>query len=264
VSRLGWIAATAGAIGVIGAAAWYGARGQRQLGATSRRGERRGAIDVPDEDIARTASKIMASFQRCDGDDGTDWLTPKGSVFSTIIVPMKSANGERIDVAVSSEPTSYRVSPAGAVAGQLETAIHGSGRVSRRIVVFPAEKACKPKAMWGPRIREVLAHEMAHAADPVTERNARNRKSAPTVATQADLCRYYNHPTEVTAHLAEVEYELRSKLGRIRSGHELYPRDPLDLLGTSPSWQAMARCLTAANRRRFLRMAAILYQRLDA
>lgn len=256
MARLAWIAAGVAA-GALGALAWRSGRGRHQLGATTRRGERSGAIEVPDEQITKLASKVIASFQPC-GPNG-DMLTPQGSRFAPRGTSVTTARGEMVNVMVTSEPVDAR----GQVSGQLETTISSSGLVRRTIQIFPSRSACWPRSLWGPRVREVLAHEMAHVVDPAVEQNVWRRKSGKRPEDQnGPTCAYYNSPTEVTAHLAEIEYELRSKVHSYRSGRELMPGDPLELLQDSAQWQAMERCLTPANRRRFLRMGAILYKRI--
>ena len=106
-------------------------------------------------------------------------------------------------------------------------------------------------------IRSVLIHEMAHAAEP---------QIVASLGTKGMTGRsYVNHPSEVTARVAEVVHELRTPKAQSR----IYWDDELPAFSTTPmewarssskKWEEIAPLLDEPAKRRFMRAIAAAYE----
>lgn len=124
-------------------------------------------------------------------------------------------------------------------------------------VAIRVTESCRAPAAWNKDMRSVIQHELAHAADVATR--------VQSVSVD-DVCRYVNAPTEITARVAQVAHELSSAEVRKAVRQHIdyaHPDDPVrahEILYKSPTYNAVANCLTPKNKRKFLQLAARLWQ----
>lgn len=224
-------------------------RKPKGLGVTARKGPRTGAIGVNMRIVNDRVDELLRAMTPC-GDRGTKLQPTRSATLPATHVP-DAATGALHRVGVFLMPKS--LPPGNVGGGRLETRIDENGTIEQDIVVTPNRYACAPVPTWRSVFRDVVAHELAHAADPgIRARGRAAVRGERTYKPQSeDLFAYFNSPVEMTAQIAEVREQLR------RGGAFPTWYDPrMILTDLSPKFVGMEPYLTPANRRRFLKMAA--------
>ena len=236
-------------------------RRRNNLGRSARQRVRTGAIEI-DEAVVNDAAKAFANgFPACGLDPSSEFVAPPRA--STAMprpqrIPIRDAEtgqARNADVFVIADPEAR--SP---VHGYNATYVRPDGGRFDRIVLKVKPGLCMPAYDWAEEIKGILTHEVAHASDPGI---LRYRRAAPSA--EDERCEYFNHPAEVTAFVAQARREITSfhavmQANKLRrSGRTL--RTPADLLRVlSPTYGAMYSCLRPKMKRRFLRMAARVWE----
>lgn len=206
-------------------------------------------IPLPKGEAGRIAAALIKQFPAC----GPDHV--RGDFASTTSRPVYA--GKPVGVSVfpvpgdPNAPPHREHVPAGSFARYSPRGQH-AGRV--RLDVTPS---CRRRADWNRDMRSVIQHELAHAADVTTTYRH---------AASDEFCGYVNAPTEITARIAQVAHELSSTEARkaVRQRVDYaHPDDPArahEILYKSPTYNAVENCLTPKNKRKFLQLAARLWQ----
>jgi len=131
---------------------------------------------------------------------------------------------------------------------------------ARTIVIKARADRCRPSHDWREALRSVLAHELAHAADPYVERLREHGQHNDRDAPYAE---YVNRPQEVTARLAQVQHELHEPytMKALRDACADGVLDsPEQILRHAQTWGRVRKHLQPEARRKFLRLAFDLWQ----
>lgn len=221
------------------------------LGRAAREGERTGVIPPP-ANLDSLATDIVEKFEAC---ENPRHRRPAPSSRMTSVP--NAATGAAIRVVVEVKPSD--------VEGQADGSSF-TGRISDRpayrydvVTVKPMRDLCDSVPSWRRAVRSVLAHELAHVADPTVKREKDHRVDART-----NYCAYMRQPREVTAFLAQVRDDLTSDIGVKRIAdfrRRGYIKSAAEVLTMSDRWHTLNRCLTTAQKKRFYRVAADLWQR---
>lgn len=205
-------------------------------------------VKLPKGEVGRVAATLVRQFPRCDRND-PELATPppdyqaacvRSSVRKTYVCAQPvhnvhwSAKGDLV--------TGGYYSPRG---GQIRVKVEAN--------------QCAPRSEWQRRLREVLRHEMTHAADPYV--HVRRRPYAKATS-ESNFCQYVRDPVEVAANLAEVQEEILNSKRRqhitwqVHRGHISRPEE---ILHESPTYLRIITCLTPRIKRRFMQMTARLW-----
>jgi len=126
------------------------------------------------------------------------------------------------------------------------------------VILHLNPEACTTHEDWRAFLRGVLSHELTHASDPYVVISKRKRPPDARGADEDTYCRYVRHPLEQRAFLNQVRHEIMAYPHQkllMRRKYKVVVR-PEHLLILSDTWNAIRRCLTDLQRRRFLQMAA--------
>jgi hypothetical protein len=208
-----------------------------------------GVIKLPEGEVGRVAAALVKQFHSC---------TPAG-VKTPLAVPPPDYQA----ACTLSPPKSYICTEPvhdvhWAAKGDLVTGGYYSPKSGEIVLKVEAGK-CAPRTAWARRMREMLRHEMTHAADPYV--HVRRKPYAKPV-TDKDYCKYVRDPAEVAANMAEVQEELLNASRRhdiewqTRKGHI---EQPWEILHISPTYLRVLTCLTPKLKRRFYQMAARMW-----
>ena len=107
-------------------------------------------------------------------------------------------------------------------------------------------------------IRSVLAHELAHAADPSVQREAQKRARAGARGerknTEDGVHAYLNDPQEVSATMVQISRELKDpKFAKKMMDSKMSPSDALK---ETSEWKQKGKYYTDKNKKRILKMVA--------
>jgi hypothetical protein len=242
------------------------------LEVTARVGPRTGVLEVDKGTIAKAASDLVATFETC----GRDMVRPSlGPILSTTVRDADTGLGR--EVALMVIPSKNQTSMMGGAMARLE--IGRSGRHDT-VVLYPAEGVCASPDEWRRSMRRSLSHELVHTADPGLGKKIaevyEKRRPAPALhrcenqhdpAEKVACCKYVNDESEVAAFVSEASDEVGafdSTLQADRLRRKGVVNSPKDLLAFfSPTWRALEAmgCVRPKHRRRFLRMAALEWER---
>lgn len=227
-------------------------RKRRRLGATSRKGPRTGAVEVNPAIVNDRVDQLLRTMQPCWSSKQGTYLQPvDDAIVDPVHVPDAGTGRlRRVDVAMAA-----RVQAANTIGGGFLATENVDGRVRQTVVVTPNAAVCGKVPGWRRLFRDVLTHELAHASDPTLILEAKGHRQH--VPTRPGSREYFNSPTEMLAHLAEVKDQLR------RFGQEVdWSQSPAKILRTSDKFVDIEPYLTTANYRRFLKMAARLKEQV--
>ena len=208
-------------------------------------------IPLPKGEAGRIAAALIKQFKPC-GDDGTVVADYAHAVSRPVYrgKPV-GVSVTLVDTAPPGTPPHRQFVQSGVFRPNPPQGRH-AGSVTVRVT-----ESCRTPAAWNKDMRSVIQHELAHAADV----------AARTQGVSADdFCRYVNAPTEITARVAQVAHELSSTEARkaVRQRVDYaHPDDPArahEILYKSPTYNAVENCLTPKNKRKFLQLAARLWQ----
>jgi len=209
-----------------------------------------GTIRLPKGDVGRVAAEIVRKFPPCG---------PAGAHLDLRVPPQRWSPACTIwrGVNICAEPVER--SP-DAPRGPL---VAGGGYLpyAGQIRVRVDASCCAPVLEWQAQLRSALRHEMTHAEDPYL-RKRRKPYSKPGVDDES-YCRYVRDPSEQAAYLAEVRGEVLAAPARHRIERLVRKgllRRPGEILEESETYSRIASCLTPRQRRRFLQMAARIWQ----
>jgi len=221
-------------------------RSSKNLGASARKGERTGAIEIDYGEMSKAAQKVVDAFRSC----GEGLKKPaKGPVVSLDVVDPSTGKKRPVDVfAIPSTGTKS------AMTGEYSLLRYPDGSQMDRVVLYPKSELCMSPDEWKYYARMVLTHELTHASDPWLHRRP---VEGPK---RSGGCAYASFPAEVAAFLSETREDLRSFYG-VRKAEKLRKmgklRQPSDLLRYSHIYQLFQHCWTPETKRRFMRMAAL-------
>lgn len=229
-----------------------GRRRRRVFGASARpTRERTGVPHINQAAVAEPVDRIVRAFDSC----GTgDLVRPANWRVTTEV--RDAASGAPIPVRIQVVP---KIGQRSAVTGSAELYVDANGYRRDVVVLNPLADLCAPEQFWKDDLRNILTHELTHVVDPGLRKN-----KGPAPRPDRDgMCAYISHPQEVTAFLAQMREELRSfnTFQMIDKMHRkgLIKR-PEDILPRSRLWATVSRCLKPAQKKRYLRMAAQLWQ----
>lgn len=226
-------------------------RRRRRLGATSRKGPRTGAVEIDVVEINKRVEQALRTMTPCWSRKEGTYLRPIHEAILDPVMVRDARTGTKRRVQVAVMPLE---NPTGG--GALATQIDKRGRLLQTVVLTPDADLCGKVPAWRSYIRSVLAHELAHAADPWLIEQARGRSRVKRTGPRRTVPgsrAYYNSPEEMIAHMAEVQDQLR------RFGSQVdWSASPPEILRQSTRFQDIEPMLTPASRRRFLKMAARL------
>lgn len=233
-------------------------------------------IPLPKGEAGRIAAALIKKFKPC----GEDSVVPDFvCVRSRPIYQGKAVRVCTKLVEVPTEynpfnPNRYRVP-----SGSFTPADVDVPRTAGYVTVDVTETCWRP-AFWAPGMRTIIQHELAHAADPAV--HARHAQATRAIATKTplprwvererskhpddDYCGYINLPREVVARTAQVAHELSTTKVRqavrrdVDEAPSYDPVRPEAILQHSPTYYNVQRCLTPKNKRKFLQLAARLWQ----
>lgn len=223
------------------------------LGATNRRGPRTGAVHVDERQLDRVARKLVSKFgpdDRCqDGDVMIDDARVRA-------VQVRTAAGDVRTIDVEVRPRRHR-----------EPGSEGYYAPSKHLVrITPSPRVCGRREDLKETIKKTLRHELAHVTDPqIRPERARSDRSSYRRPHETH-CDYVNDPLEIVARLAETRAEFAwtaentSWLRRAKRDGERLTTGDVRLY--SPTYASVERCLTPANRRRFWKVAARIWESL--
>ena len=222
------------------------------LGATARLGPRTGVLEVDWGKMATAAAEVVDKFRACGKDDEVVPVGGRGSVITTV---RDAASGKDREVGVWTIPVSDDADVPNAQHRRLRDS-HGA--MEYEVVLFPRHK-CMSADNWRWEMRRSLVHELTHASEA-------DRQKLRQHPRFTEGCRYFNSRWEVAAFVAEAREEMgtfqqvRQADFMVRKGFLTRPEDLLML--ASPTYQDLigTKCLTPENRRRFLKMAAHLWE----
>jgi hypothetical protein len=235
-------------------------RRARNLGDLETR--RSGGIKVDWDLIHQAVSAIIDSFPKCGDPSARPPLRRPKAVGTTLPIDMK--DGTRRSVQVVVDPKSGMGSIASGYNSTWKSQF--SGQRVDKITIEPNAELCAQKAVWSPELTKVLAHELTHAADPGVGKQKRLydfQKFRSGDPSPAEVCKYYNDPGEVKAHINEARSEMRSwQFRESRNMLEERARErgirltPADTLKLTSTYRRVWKCLTKKNKRLFMKMAA--------
>lgn len=218
-------------------------RRRKSLGATNRRGPRTGAIEVPAQDINRVARKLVSHFKP------NEDVCQRGDVLPALArvrgFQVRRPDGEVKTVDIEVIPNHLRKSNTGAYLPSYNT-----------VQLLPDATMCATPGRWKEKLYGTLRHELTHVADP---RIAPGRGYARKHTTHCD---YINDPLEVTARVGEVREQLETSPDFRYTARKGEPITNGDIRISSETYATIERCLTPANKKRFLKTAARVYSLL--
>lgn len=225
-------------------------------------------IPLPKGEAGRIAAMLIKQFKPCDGDNVVpDFVCTKSR-------PIHA--GRYVEVcAVLTDDSPARVPGREHVPGGHFRPAHPRSPSSAGGIQVRVTETCRPRALWNKEMRSVIQHELAHAADPsIHMQHARVIRARETrtpiphhgATPDTDFCGYVNKPIEITARIAQVAHELSAMTARAAIRQRLdyeHPDDPArahEILYKSTTYNAVEGCLTPKNKRKFLQLAARLWQ----
>ncbi len=232
-------------------------------------------IPLPKGEAGRIAAALVKKFKPCgDGNVVPDFAC-------TISRPVYRGKPVRVCAKLVDLPTAYdphNPSRYNAPGGTFEPAAVDDPKAG--YVAVHVTETCRQRAFWAPDMRTIIQHELAHAADPAV--HARHARATRAIAAKAplprqirreqskrpdaDYCGYINLPREIVARTAQVAHELSTTKVRqavrrdVDEAPSYDPVRPEALLRHSPTYHSVQRCLTPKNKRKFLQLAARLWQ----
>lgn len=215
-----------------------------QLGLTNRTGPRTGTVPVDERQVARIARKLVSKYKSADAWGSSckrGQVSPAYSQVRGVQVRTPAGDVRTVDVEL------HAISRDVAKGGAYQPKMH-------KVVVYQDPRVCGDPYSMATTIMRTLRHELAHVADPAIrlerERSGYQRK-------HEGLCDYVNDPLEITARVAETKAELEQNASWMhrdkRKGEPLTSRD---VRVYSDTYAAVEPCLTPKNKRRFLKVAA--------
>lgn len=234
-------------------------RGIRQtlggaIGATGRRGPRTGVVELDSiEQVAKPVARLVDAFEPCP----IDTLSRPAHARLKLTVP-DAATGRDIPVEVEVNPDS-QVEYA---SGEHHLYRNDSDGTRQDYVYLRARRnLCISPGEWKQVLRSILTHELTHVVDPGLAKTRR----APKTLRRHGMCAYLTQPHEVAAYLAQTREDLLSfdatqRADKLRRAGAL--RQPADLLRllVGDRWRKLQGCLRPADQRRFLRLAAQIWE----
>lgn len=233
-------------------------RRRRALGETARKGPRTGVLEVDWTNVATAAYEVVDRFKSCGADD-----TVKPAEVGSVMTYVRDAQtGKTRKVMVSAIPDQEVKHFARA---EHRRYTGSKKQVFHDIVVYPKADLCMPRDDWRTKMQFVLTHELTHASEAEKQKPRQGERGGGNVWEDYESCkRYVNNPREVAAFVAEARQELSTSFTvkridqLVRKGVVEKPGDMLTLF--SDSWNTVVPCITPENRRRFLKMAAHLWE----
>ena len=219
----------------------------KKLGETARKGPRTGVIEIDWGKMATAAAEVVDTFKPCGSDDYVQPVGGKGAVTTTV---RDAASGKERPVEILTIPVVRGADYPNAEAIRRKS---GDGRFSHEVVLYP-RISCMAADEWRSELRSTLAHELTHSSEAERKKLVGRKQNCP----------YFNSPHEVAAFLSQVREELNSfhlvhqTSTQVRTGDIT---DPAGMLAQSRKYRSLleTKCLTPRNRRRFLQMAARLW-----
>lgn len=220
------------------------------LGLTVRTGPRRGALTVPTAEVDRIVDEILTKFdtKACGAQPGAPT-----SVYVTTATVTDPSNGDLIPVEVQLHPQAR--GGKGRMTTGVITTRHRGSTVARVATISPDWDRCLDRFDWKRELRQTVAHELAHAADPGLRKRPRTTSHD---GSDGAYRQYINDPAEIAANLTTVRNEL--DYVRISAGDR-----PDQLLAWhSGRWADIEPWLTPTNKRRFYQMVTAAINEREA
>ena len=223
---------------------------------------RTGAVKVDEQAVQSLATKVKAVLPTTASADGFDRKVHVRGAGSLHMgrVQMTGADGVLRSVTAHLHHGSESANPA-SIRGALRVAHQGDGDGTAstehelHITVPQSPSGGHDAAAFENRLHSVIHHELAHLSDPQVHQPGRG--DAHLGDGDTDKAKYVNDPREITARVAQVARELNRRPSvRAAKTADL----SAFMSGSSPTWRAVEEHLTPENRRRFLKMAANVYQ----
>lgn len=216
-----------------------------QLGATNRTGPRTGTVPVDERQVARVARKLVSKFPPADGEHcRVGDVRPAHAQVRGVQVRTPTNDVRTVDVEVHALPREIYSG------GKYLPKLH-------RIVVYADPRVCGQPYAMAKTLMETLRHELAHATDPGIRLE---RERAGYQRKHNGRCDYINDPLEITARLAETKAQLEQNSTWLR--RQKRDGDPFkngDVRLYSDTYAEIESCLTPKNKRRFLKVAAWIW-----